>query len=172
MPARFCTGPAFRPNRPPASWRTPQFERLALATQVVLERAIAAEGSTLGDGTYRNALNQDGGYQNEHRVYQKAGEQCPTCGKGRIERTMQAQRATFSCPRLPTLSQEVTGLVIMLFGQSLFNAKEHRMAKIRKRKVNFGFGPGRNKTTIGQFDPPSCPSFAPLWPLWPLPLGF
>jgi formamidopyrimidine-DNA glycosylase len=72
--------------------------RLALATQAILQRAIEAEGSTLGDGTYRNALNQNGGYQNEHRVYQKHGESCLTCGSGIIERKVLAQRATFSCP--------------------------------------------------------------------------
>ena len=39
----------------------------------VLELAILHEGSTLSDGTYRNALNQSGGYQNHHRVYDRAG---------------------------------------------------------------------------------------------------
>jgi len=34
----------------------------------VLAEAIRYEGSTLGDGAYRNALNKRGGYQNEHRV--------------------------------------------------------------------------------------------------------
>jgi formamidopyrimidine-DNA glycosylase len=73
-------------------------QRLALATVSILQRAIESEGSTLGDGTYRNALNKQGGYQNEHKVYQKHGEPCLTCGQGIIERSVQAQRATFSCP--------------------------------------------------------------------------
>ena len=70
--------------------------RLALD---VLLAAIRYEGSTLSDGTYRNALNQDGGYQNEHRVYEKAGTPCsqPHC-LDKIERIVQAQRSTFFCP--------------------------------------------------------------------------
>lgn len=63
----------------------------------VLEMAIRYEGSTLSDGTYRNALNQSGGYQNQHRVYDRAGELCPDCQRGSIERIVQAQRATFFC---------------------------------------------------------------------------
>ena len=65
----------------------------------MLEAAIRYEGSTLGDGTYRNALNQAGGYQNHHRVYDKAGRACPRCGDGsQIVRIVQAQRSTFYCP--------------------------------------------------------------------------
>ncbi|MCA9081605.1 MAG: formamidopyrimidine-DNA glycosylase, partial [Planctomycetaceae bacterium] len=76
-------------------------KRLALLhemTRFVLEEAIRYEGSTLSDGTYRNVLNQDGGYQNEHRVYDREGELCPTCGERAIRRIVQAQRSTFYCP--------------------------------------------------------------------------
>jgi formamidopyrimidine-DNA glycosylase len=64
----------------------------------VLHDAILHEGSTLSDGTYRNALNQAGGYQNQHRVYDRAGEECRQCQSARIARIVQAQRATFFCP--------------------------------------------------------------------------
>jgi len=50
----------------------------------VLQLAIQHEGSTLSDGTYRNALNQSGGYQNHHRVYDRAGQPCPTCGSHQL----------------------------------------------------------------------------------------
>ncbi|MEY3459647.1 MAG: Formamidopyrimidine-DNA glycosylase [Planctomycetota bacterium] len=76
-------------------------ERLAKlheAVQHVLREAIRFEGSTLSDGTYRNALNQDGGYQNHHRVYDREGEVCRGCGRTRIRRIVQAQRSTFFCP--------------------------------------------------------------------------
>ncbi len=63
----------------------------------VLQQAIEYEGSTLSDGTYRNALNDSGSYQNEHRVYDRAGEPCPTCGNAEIQRIVQAQRSTFFC---------------------------------------------------------------------------
>jgi len=76
-----------------------QWQRIADATHAVLAAAIRYEGSTLGDGTYRNALNESGSYQNHHRVYDKAGEPCPRCGNGsRIARIVQAQRSTFYCP--------------------------------------------------------------------------
>lgn len=76
--------------------------QLALAhefTREVLNEAIRYEGSTLSDGTYRNALNKDGSYQNAHRVYDREGETCLTCRKAAIERIVQAQRSTFFCPR-------------------------------------------------------------------------
>jgi formamidopyrimidine-DNA glycosylase len=78
--------------------RTEQWNRLHAATHLVLNEAIRFEGSTLSDGTYRNALNESGGYQNYHRVYDRAGETCPTCHRGTIRRIVQAQRSTFFCP--------------------------------------------------------------------------
>jgi formamidopyrimidine-DNA glycosylase len=78
--------------------RNEQWEQIHFRMRQVLELAIKHEGSTLSDGTYRNALSQSGGYQNLHRVYDKAGIACPTCGRGSIIRIVQAQRATFFCP--------------------------------------------------------------------------
>jgi formamidopyrimidine-DNA glycosylase len=76
-----------------------QWQRIADATREVLDAAIRYEGSTLGDGTYRNALNQEGGYQKHHRVYDRAGTNCPRCADGsQIVRIVQAQRSTFYCP--------------------------------------------------------------------------
>ncbi|MEM6979369.1 MAG: DNA-formamidopyrimidine glycosylase family protein [Planctomycetota bacterium] len=77
----------------------PQWKRLHAAISKVLLPAIEAEGSTLSDGTYRNALNRNGGYQNMHRVYDKADTSCPRCHEGRIRRIVQAQRSTFFCPK-------------------------------------------------------------------------
>lgn len=76
-----------------------QIERLNESTQHILAEAIRYEGSTLGDGTYRNALNKDGSYQNSHVVYQRAGEACVRCKGTEIKRIVQAQRSTFYCPR-------------------------------------------------------------------------
>ncbi len=75
-----------------------QWEAVAAATRDVLELAVRYEGSTLSDGTYRNALNKEGGYQNKHSVYDKAGGACPRCTGGVIQRIVQAQRSTFFCP--------------------------------------------------------------------------
>lgn len=90
------------PRTPCRQLRRGQWERLHDAIQVVLHDAIRYEGSTLSDGTYRNVLNSAGSYQNHHRVYDRAGEQCKTCRIGAIERLVQAQRSTFYCPRCQT----------------------------------------------------------------------
>jgi len=84
--------PAARCNRlTAAGW-----QRIHAAMVEVLQEAIRYEGSTLADGTYRNALNQSGGYQNHHRVYDRAGQSCNQCQRP-IVRIVQAQRATFFC---------------------------------------------------------------------------
>ena len=76
-----------------------QWKRIQQATHAVLLEAIQHEGSTLSDGTYRNALNGEGGYQNYHRVYDRVDQSCVRCKKGRIRRIVQAQRSTFFCPK-------------------------------------------------------------------------
>ena len=73
-------------------------QKLAKAVRKILKKAIRCEGSTLGDGTYRNALNQNGTYQNQHRVYMREGQTCPSCQTESILRIVQAQRSTFYCP--------------------------------------------------------------------------
>lgn len=77
----------------------PQWQRIHKHMVEVLEIAIEYEGSTLSDGTYRNALNDAGGYQNEHRVYDRENERCPSCLQAKIKRIVQAQRSTFFCTR-------------------------------------------------------------------------
>ena len=79
-----------------------QWESIHARMLEVLNLAIQHEGSTLSDGTYRNALNQSGGYQNHHRVYDRAGQQCLGCTTATIVRIVQAQRATFYCPACQT----------------------------------------------------------------------
>ena len=64
----------------------------------ILVQAIEHEGSTLSDGTYRNAINGEGSYQNQHLVYDREGQTCSRCQKGIIQRIVQAQRSTFFCP--------------------------------------------------------------------------
>ncbi len=84
----------------------------------ILELAIRYEGSTLGDGTYRNALNKSGGYQNAHRVYDREGEACPTCGRGEITRIMQGQRSTFFCAKCQRVGR-IEALSFRLRAQAL-----------------------------------------------------
>lgn len=87
------------PESPASSLCSGRIARIAEASRQILEDAIRYEGSTLGDGTYRTALNRDGSYQNKHCVYQRRGELCATCRVGTIRRIVQAQRSTFFCPR-------------------------------------------------------------------------
>jgi formamidopyrimidine-DNA glycosylase len=87
------------PEQPADRLSRSQLSRLAAATLRILEDAIRYEGSTLSDGSYRNALNQAGSYQNAHCVYDRAGELCLSCDRARILRIVQAQRSTFYCPR-------------------------------------------------------------------------
>jgi formamidopyrimidine-DNA glycosylase len=71
----------------------------------ILFEAIQYEGSTLGDGTYRNALNQSGGYQNVHRVYDRSDEKCLSCANAIIVRIVQSQRSSFYCPKCQRLKR-------------------------------------------------------------------
>jgi formamidopyrimidine-DNA glycosylase len=93
------------PRRRCESLRPAEWRKIHAAMLEVLETAIRYEGSTLGDGTYRNALNEAGSYQNHHRVYDRAGEVCLTCGKATIERIVQSQRSTFFCPQCQRMRQ-------------------------------------------------------------------
>jgi formamidopyrimidine-DNA glycosylase len=88
---------AIHPQRPCRTLAAREWTRLHAAVLSVLESAIRHEGSTLSDGTYRNALNQSGGYQHHHTVYDRAGQPCRGCGAD-IVRIVQAQRSTFFCP--------------------------------------------------------------------------
>ncbi len=90
---------AINPTAEAGSVTPSGLERLAEAVQTVLSMAIEYEGSTLGDGTYRTALNKHGRYQNHHRAYMREGQACLMCQKGKIVRIVQAQRSTFFCPR-------------------------------------------------------------------------
>ncbi len=86
------------PCKPSSTLRLKQVKAICNATISILTEAIKYEGSTLSDGTWRNALNQNGGYQNHHQVYARESEACPSCGTA-ILRIVQAQRSTFFCPR-------------------------------------------------------------------------
>ncbi|MEX0710889.1 MAG: DNA-formamidopyrimidine glycosylase family protein, partial [Pirellulales bacterium] len=85
------------PRRRCDQLRANEWRRLCRAIVEVLEEAIRCEGSTLSDGTYRNALNQAGGYQARHRVYDRGGQRCLTCRRADVVRIVQGQRSTYFC---------------------------------------------------------------------------
>ena len=70
--------------------------RLLRAARVILNRAIAANGTTIRD--YRRPDGSSGAFQLRLSVYGRKGEPCPRCGAD-IERIEVGQRGTHFCPR-------------------------------------------------------------------------
>ena len=87
------------PKKPASKLSVARLTTLHAAMLDILQLAIQLEGSTLSDGTYRNAINDPGSYQNMHRVYDKADQLCIACQSSNILRIVQAQRSTFYCPK-------------------------------------------------------------------------
>jgi len=75
----------------------PRAHALAESIRDVLNDAIRAGGSSLRD--HRRTDGELGDFQHNFRVYDRAGEKCPTprC-KGIIKRIVQGTRSTFFCP--------------------------------------------------------------------------
>ncbi|MEO5697807.1 MAG: zinc finger domain-containing protein, partial [Burkholderiaceae bacterium] len=73
----------------------PRAERLANAVRETLARALELGGSTLRD--FRDAHGMAGRFQNQARVYGRAGAPCVRCD-ATVRRIVQGQRATFFCP--------------------------------------------------------------------------
>ena len=70
-------------------------------TREILEKAIAAGGSTIHD--FKRPDGDIGYFQNQHCVYNKTGQRCPDCvcgGKHHIEKAVLGGRSTFFCPVL------------------------------------------------------------------------
>lgn len=91
------------PAQPCSSLSNSEWKRVHEASIAILETAIAYEGSTLSDGSYRNAQSDPGSYQNQHRVYDRADLPCLRCRSSTIVRIVQSQRSTFFCPRCQPL---------------------------------------------------------------------
>jgi formamidopyrimidine-DNA glycosylase len=73
-------------------------ERLAAAIRDVLDRAIAAGGSSLRD--YVQTSGELGYFQHQWAVYGKEGLPCPGCDcRAGIRRIVQSNRATFYCAK-------------------------------------------------------------------------
>jgi formamidopyrimidine-DNA glycosylase len=86
------------PRRLAASVQGARAERLARAIRDVLERAIAAGGSSLRD--YVQSSGELGYFQHHWAVYGKEGEPCPGCDcSAGIRRLVQAGRSTFYCAK-------------------------------------------------------------------------
>jgi len=85
------------PFRPAGRISQARLDGLARTVKAVLERAIAAGGSTLRD--FSAADGALGYFQHSFRAYDREGEACANAGcGGRIRRRVQAGRSTFWCP--------------------------------------------------------------------------
>ena len=80
----------------PSRLRKDRARRLHEAIVAVLTEAIAAGGSSISD--YVDAHGRKGFFQLSHRVYQRTGEPCVTCGTP-IRRVLVAQRSSHFCPK-------------------------------------------------------------------------
>lgn len=65
------------------------------STLKILTKAIQMRGTSISD--YRDAKGQKGGFQNELKVYGKAGKKCHSCDTIIVKNIVE-QRSTFHCP--------------------------------------------------------------------------
>jgi formamidopyrimidine-DNA glycosylase len=91
--ALFLAG--IRPTLAASRISRPRADRLRQAIRDVLTRAVDKGGSTLRD--FSNAWGQEGYFQLEAMVYDRAGQPCRVCGTP-IRTIRQGQRATYYCP--------------------------------------------------------------------------
>jgi formamidopyrimidine-DNA glycosylase len=84
------------PRRLAGTVKGPRAERLARAIRDVLERAIAAGGSSLRD--YVQASGELGYFQHQWAVFGRTGEKCPGCACTLgIRQIVQSGRSTYYC---------------------------------------------------------------------------
>ena len=86
-------------DRPSDAVTPREITRLHAAIMSVLGEAIEAGGSTLADTQYVGLDGEAGWFQLHHRVYDRAGQRCLTCGKADIVKVAVAGRGTHFCPR-------------------------------------------------------------------------
>jgi formamidopyrimidine-DNA glycosylase len=76
-----------------------EITRLHTSIGEILRAAIEAGGSTLKDTQYVDIGGEGGWFQVSHRVYDRAGQRCLTCGKANIAKVQFGGRTTSFCPR-------------------------------------------------------------------------
>jgi len=85
------------PLTPANALRPEQSNLLAVAVKDILNKAIAAGGSTLRD--YRHTDGSLGYFQYSFFVYDRENQPCPSCkNKSKVIRITQGGRSTFYCP--------------------------------------------------------------------------
>lgn len=97
---------AIHPARAGNTLTASEVTDLHAAIRTVLEQAIAGRGSSLGGSNiqnYQRPSGELGAFQSQHRVFQRTGQPCTTCGEP-VVRIVLAQRSTHFCPRCQPLS--------------------------------------------------------------------
>ena len=98
-------GARLHPERVAGSLRRKEVVALHDVMHDVLEAAVGAGGSTLGDAQYVDLMGSGGSYQDDHRVYGRAGSALPDVRAGRRSAAPSSGgRSTHHCPwcqRLP-----------------------------------------------------------------------
>jgi formamidopyrimidine-DNA glycosylase len=92
--ALFLAG--VRPTRPALRLSRDECRALAAALRRVLRRSIASGGSSISD--FVRPDGSDGRYQDERRVYDRAGQPCRRC-RATIRRLVIGGRSAHFCPR-------------------------------------------------------------------------
>lgn len=93
--SEVCFYAGVRPTRRAHKVTQKEAERLFVAIQQVLARAVERGGSTLRDFTDTNG--QAGHFQREAMVYARDGQACKRCASN-IKLVRQGQRSSFFCP--------------------------------------------------------------------------
>ncbi|MDQ3075785.1 MAG: bifunctional DNA-formamidopyrimidine glycosylase/DNA-(apurinic or apyrimidinic site) lyase [bacterium] len=84
------------PTRNASSLTKKEVEKLHSAITRILKKAIQVGGSSVA--TYRLLDESQGNYAREHKVYGKAGKDCPNCRKP-LQKVLIQTRTTVFCPR-------------------------------------------------------------------------
>ena len=86
-------------DRPSDKLTAREITKLHAGVMKVLTEAIEAGGSTLADTQYVGVDGESGWFQLNHRVYDRGGQRCLTCGKANVVKVAVAGRGTHYCPR-------------------------------------------------------------------------
>jgi formamidopyrimidine-DNA glycosylase len=89
-------GAGLRYDRSSESLTSQEVRRLYRSMVETLQDAIKHRGSSLSDEQYRDLFGQRGGYQSEHKVYDREGEACRRC-RSPVVRVKFNGRSTFLC---------------------------------------------------------------------------
>ena len=88
-----------RPTRPANRVKKRELDAIVKALHAVLHRSIATGGSSISD--YVQPNGQDGGFQDERKVYGRTGADCLVCGDV-IQRVVVGARSSHFCPSCQT----------------------------------------------------------------------